>query len=125
MKKLRHNVVYAFSIFYDDVISKFGQLPNGYDNFIHRSPPIKTFELFSINNNTIYIDIEYNQIVHLGLVLKSNLAPCVYRHHQVLYGENTGPTFHYSLCPSFCLRRICLTSKGIINFYILILYFTI
>ena len=34
--------------------SKFEQLPNGYDDFIHRSQPIKTFELFSINNNKVY-----------------------------------------------------------------------
>ena len=35
------------------------------------------------------------------------------------------PIFHYSLCPSFCLRRTGLTGKGIINFYILILYFSV
>ena len=32
--KLRHNVVYVFSIFYDVI---FGQLPIGYGDFIHRS----------------------------------------------------------------------------------------
>ena len=69
--------------------------------------------LFSIT----YIDIEYNQIAHLGLVLKSNFA-------LVFSGESMAPTFHYSLCPSFCLRRTGLTGKGIINFYILILYFS-
>ena len=43
----------------------------------------------------------YNQIVHLGFILKSNLAleTC----SQVLYGQNTVPSFHNSLCPSFCL----------------------
>ena len=28
------------------------------------------------------------------------------------------PTFHYSSCPSFCLRRTGLTGEGIINFCI-------
>ena len=41
----------------------------------------------------------------------------------MLYGENTGPAFNHSLCPSFYLRRTGLT--GIINFYILILYFSV
>ena len=61
----------------------------------------------------------------MGLVLKSNSAPCVRKDHQVLYGENMGPTFNYSLCPSFCLRRTGLTGAEIINFYILILYFSV
>ena len=43
----------------------------------------------------------------------------------MLYGENTGPAFNYSLCPSFCLRRTGLTGAGIINFYLLILYFSV
>ena len=44
----------------------------------------------------------------------------------MLYGENTGPTFHHSLCPVFCIRRTDLTSEGIINFYVLIiLYFRV
>ena len=32
---------------------------------------------------------------------------------------------HFPLCPSFCLRRTGLTGEGIINFYILILYFSV
>ena len=43
----------------------------------------------------------------------------------MLYGENTGTVFNYSLCPSFCLRKTGLTGTGIINFYILILYFSV
>ena len=43
----------------------------------------------------------------------------------MFYGGNKGPTFHYSLCLSFCLRRPGLTGEGIINFYILILYFIV
>ena len=43
----------------------------------------------------------------------------------MLHGENTGPAFNYSLCPSFCLRRTGLTDAGIINFYFLILYFSV
>ena len=36
-EQIRHNVVYVFSIFYDDVITlDLGLIPNGYDDFIHR-----------------------------------------------------------------------------------------
>ena len=48
--KLRHNVVYVFWWCHD---SKFGQLPLGYADFTHRCQPIRTIELFSINNKVI------------------------------------------------------------------------
>ena len=43
----------------------------------------------------------------------------------MLYGENTCPIFHNSLCPFFCLSITGLTGEGIINFYVLILYFSV
>ena len=43
----------------------------------------------------------------------------------MLYGENTCFIFHNSLCPSFCLSITGLTGEGIINFYVLILYFSV
>ena len=46
--------IFVFNILWWCHNSKFGQLSNGYDDFIHRSQPIKTFELFSINNKSLY-----------------------------------------------------------------------
>ena len=43
----------------------------------------------------------------------------------MFYGENTGPIFQYSLCPSFCLRRTGLTDTEIINFYALMLHVSV
>ena len=43
----------------------------------------------------------------------------------MFYGENTGPIFQYSLCPSFCLWKTGLTGEGIINFYVLTLHVSV
>ena len=46
------NVVYLFSIYHGEAISpKFGQLRSGHDDFTDSYQPIKTLEIFSINNN--------------------------------------------------------------------------
>ena len=39
--------------------------------------------------------------------------------------EKIQAALYYSLCPSFCLRRTGLTGNGIIDVYLLILYFSI
>ena len=65
------------SIFYDRCHNfKFELLPNLYDDFIHRSQPIKTFVMFSINNNNAYINI---------LVKKWNLTIPVINAHMVCW----------------------------------------
>ena len=50
-KKLRHNVVYLFSIFYDDVITpNLGNYRMDIMISSHRSQPIKTFEILTTIN---------------------------------------------------------------------------
>ena len=58
--------------------------------------------------------------MHLGLVLKSNLALEV-----KCCMEKIQPSLSIIVCPSFCLRRTGLTGEGIINFHVLILYFSV
>ena len=60
----------------------------------------------------------------LGLVLKSNLAPVFARTTKCCMEKIQAP-LSIIVCPSFCLRRTGLTGAGIINFYILILYFSV
>ena len=70
MNKLRHNVVYVFSIFCDDVITP--NLGNYRTDMTISS--IKTFELFSVNNNFSYLVIPSYLVIVSYLVILSYLV---------------------------------------------------